>query len=386
MQRSPLLIIFFTVFIDLAGFGIVLPLLPYYAESLGASSLAIGLLSTSYSLMQFLFTPIWGRLSDRYGRRPLILLSLAGSCLGFLVFGLARNLLILFAARMVAGIAGAIIPTTYAYIADITPPEGRAKRMGMVGAAFGLGFILGPAIGGLLAPYGYDKPAFLASAMAGANMIFAYFQLPESLTAEIRGRARQQLMDLRMLLGTLRHPRIGLLLILLFVVTFAFSNMEATFGLLNAHLYGLSARQTGYLFTYIGILLGLVQGIIVGPLVRHMGEKICMSLGTLSMVFGLTLLPFAPNIPSYCGIIAFIAFGNGINHPSISSLLSRHSGVDEQGGIMGIAQSMSSLGRILGPIWGGYSFGSIGVRSPFVSAGLFMGLAFLLTLQNLRRE
>src|SRR5439155_17072463 len=136
---SPLAIIFFTVFIDLVGFGIVLPLLPYYAESLGASSFQVGLLSTSYSLMQFLFTPVWGRLSDRYGRRPLILLSLAGSCLGFLVFGLAHDLLLLFAARMVAGVAGAIIPTTYAYIADVTGPEDRARRMGLVGAAFGLG-------------------------------------------------------------------------------------------------------------------------------------------------------------------------------------------------------------------------------------------------------
>jgi len=386
MPRPHLPIIFLTVFIDLAGFGIVLPLLPYYAESLGASSLAVGLLSTSYSLMQFIFTPIWGRLSDRFGRRPLILLSLAGSSLGFLVFGLSRSLQVLFAARMVAGIAGAIIPTTYAYIADITPPQDRARRMGMVGAAFGLGFILGPAIGGLLAPYGYDKPALFASALAGSNLIFAYFKLPESLNPEIRDMARQRRLHLETFLLALKHPRIGLLLVSLFVVTFAFSNMEATFGLLNAHLYGLSARQTGYLFTYIGIVLGLVQGVVVGRLVRRVGEKVCMSLGTLSMVLGLTLMPFAPDIPAYCGIIALIAIGNGINNPSLSSLLSRYSGADEQGGIMGIAQSMGSLGRILGPIWGGFSFDSIGVRSPFISAGLFMMVAFLLTIRNLRKE
>src|SRR5512144_2767985 len=196
MRRSPLLIIFFTVFIDLVGFGIILPLLPYYAETYGASSLTVGLLSTSYSLMQFLFTPIWGRLSDRYGRRPLILLSLLGSCVGFLVFGLGHSLAVLFLARMIAGVAGAIIPTTNAYIADVTTPENRAKGMGLVGAAFGLGFVLGPAIGGVLSPYGYDKPALFASAMAGMNFVFAYFCLPESLTPEVRRRAQARRMNL----------------------------------------------------------------------------------------------------------------------------------------------------------------------------------------------
>jgi multidrug resistance protein len=364
MKRSPLAIIFITVFIDLVGFGIVLPLLPYYAETYGASALAIGFLSTSYSLMQFIFTPVWGRLSDRFGRRPLILLSLAGSCVGFLIFGLARNLVFLFAGRMVAGIAGAIIPTTNAYIADVTSPENRAKGMGLVGAAFGLGFILGPAIGGLLAPYGYDKPALLASAIAGINLAFAYFKLPESLTDEIRRRASKRRFDLRTLNDALRHPRIGLLLTMYFVVTFAFSNMEATFGLLNEHRYGLSARQTGYLFTFIGLLMSLMQGVLVGRFVKLWGERWCIVLGTFTMIFGLGLLPFAPNMSLYCGIIALLSFGVGINNPSIAALLSRTSHVDEQGGIMGIAQSMASLGRIVGPIWG------VSPLEPSASGGL----------------
>ncbi|PYV38993.1 MAG: hypothetical protein DMG09_10455, partial [Acidobacteria bacterium] len=172
-----------------------------------------------------------------------------GSCLGFLVFGLAGDLLFLFAARTVAGVAGAIIPTTHAYIADVTGPEDRARRMGLVGTAFGLGFTLGPAIGGLLSPFGYGKPALLASAMAGANLVFAYFKLPESLSEETRRQARKRVLSLRTFTEAFMNPRLGILLVLLFVVTFAFSNMEATFGLLNAHLYGLSARQTGYLFT-----------------------------------------------------------------------------------------------------------------------------------------
>jgi multidrug resistance protein len=386
MKRSPLAIIFITVFIDLVGFGIVLPLLPYYAETYGASALAVGLLSTSYSLMQFLFTPVWGRLSDRFGRRPLILLSLSGSCIGFLIFGLARNLVFLFAGRMVAGIAGAIIPTTNAYIADVTTPENRAKGMGLVGAAFGLGFILGPAIGGLLAPYGYDKPALLASAIAGLNLLFAYFRLPESLTDDIRKRASKRRFDLHTLADALRHPRIGLLLTMYFVVVFAFSNMEATFGLLNEHRYGLSARQTGYLFTFIGLLMSLMQGVLVGRFVKLWGERWCIVLGTFTMIFGLGFLPFAPNIALYCAIIALMSFGTGINNPSIAGLLSRCSHVDEQGGIMGIAQSMASLGRIIGPIWGGYAFGAFGFRWPFISAALFMTFAFLLALKGLTHE
>ncbi len=386
MKRSPLAIIFVTVFIDLVGFGIVLPLLPYYAETYGASALLVGLLSTSYSLMQFLFNPVWGRLSDRFGRRPLILLSLGGSCVGFLIFGLARNLAVLFVGRMVAGIAGAIIPTTNAYIADVTTPENRAKGMGLVGAAFGLGFILGPAIGGMLAPYGYDKPALLASAMAGMNWLFAYFRLPESLTEEVRRRSLSRRFDLKTLFDALSHPRIGLLLAIYFMATFAFSNMEATFGLLNEHGYGLTARQTGYLFTYIGILMTVMQGVLVGRIVRRLGEKLCIALGTLTMIFGLSLMPFAPNMTIYCAITGLLAFGTGINNPSLTGLLSRSTASEEQGGIMGMAQSLASLGRILGPAWGGYSFGSFGLKWPFLSAGFLMAVAFVLSLRNLRTE
>jgi MFS family permease len=384
MKRSPLAIIFLTVFIDLVGFGIVLPLLPYYAETYGASSLAIGMLSTSYSLMQFLFTPIWGRLSDRFGRRPMILISLAGSCIGFLIFGVAGTLPALFAGRMVAGIAGAIIPTTQAYIADVTTPEGRAKGMGLIGAAFGLGFILGPAIGGLLAPYGYDKPVLLASALAGLNLIFAYFRLPESLTEAVRSRAQNHRFDLKSLGDALSHEQITPLLAMYLMVIFAFSNMESTFGLLNEHRYGLTATQTGYLFAFIGLLMTVMQGVLVGRLVRRMGEKRLVVLGTFTMIFGLTLMPFTPNIPTYCVVLTLLSIGAGINNPSITALLSKSSNIDEQGGMMGIAQSVASLGRILGPLWGGYTFDAFGIGWPFLTAGMFMALAFLLSLVTLR--
>lgn len=380
MQRSPLAVVFFTVFIDLVGFGIVLPLLPYYAEQYGASPFIVGALSTSYSLMQFVFMPAWGRLSDRHGRRPLILLSLAGSCIGFLIFGLASSLPVLFAGRTVAGIAGAIIPATNAYIADVTPPEQRAKGMAMVGAAFGLGFILGPAIGGLLAPYGYDKPVLLASAMAGANLLFAYFKLPESLSQDNRGRAHPGYFSLKRLTEAMSQPSMALLMVLYFLVIFAFANMEATFGLLNEHRYGLDARRTGYLFAYFGLLMVLVQGVLVGRLVQTLGESALMTAGTLCMIFGLALMPFAPGMLVYCAVIGLLSFGAGINNPSITSLLSRSSGVEEQGGIMGIAQSLASLGRILGPLWGGYTFGEFGEVWPFLSGAILMSSAFVLSL------
>lgn len=386
MQRSPLAIIFFTVFIDLVGFGIVLPLLPYYAEQYGASPFLVGALSTSYSLMQFVFMPVWGRLSDRHGRRPLILLSLAGSCVGFLIFGLASSLPVLFAGRMIAGIAGAIIPTTNAYIADVTTPEQRAKGMGMVGAAFGLGFILGPAIGGLLAPYGYDKPVLLASAMAGANLVFAYFKLPESLSRENRGRVRSGYFSRKRIAEAMARPSMALLMALYFLVIFAFANMEATFGLLNEHRYGLDARRTGYLFAYFGLLMVLVQGMIVGRLVQAFGESILMTAGTFCMIIGLASMPFAPGMPAYCAVIALLSFGAGINNPSITALISRSSGIDEQGGIMGIAQSLASLGRILGPLWGGYTFGEFGEEWPFLSGAILMSFAFILSLVYRRRH
>jgi len=385
MRRSPLAIIFFTVFIDLVGFGIVLPLLPYYAEDYGASPFLVGALSTSYSLMQFIFMPVWGRLSDRHGRRPLILMSLGGSCIGFLIFGLASSLSVLFAGRMIAGIAGAIIPTTNAYIADVTPPEERAKGMGMVGAAFGLGFILGPAIGGLLAPYGYDKPVLLASAMAGANLVFAYFKLPESLSAQSRRRARPGYFRLEQLASAVSRPSVALLMSLYFLVIFAFANMEATFGLLNEHRYGLDARRTGYLFAYFGLLMVLVQGVLVGRLVRAFGERTLMAAGTFCMIFGLALMPFAPGMPVYCAVIALLSFGAGINNPSVTALLSRSSGVEEQGGIMGVAQSLASLGRILGPLWGGYTFGKFGEEWPFLTGAMIMSLAFILSIVHCAR-
>ena len=222
---SPLVIIFLTVFIDLLGFGIIIPLLPFYAESYGASAFMVGLLGTSFSLMQFVFSPVWGRISDRIGRRPIILLGLAGSCASYLVLALAQSLAVIFVARIIGGIAGANIPTAQAYIADVTTPENRAKGMGLVGAAFGLGFIFGPALGGVLSHFGPAAPMWCASALCGANLLAAYFLLPESRHAN---PDRATLGRLEALRRATRDRRLMLLLALYFIVTAAFSGFEAT--------------------------------------------------------------------------------------------------------------------------------------------------------------
>src|SRR5688572_20555634 len=227
---SPLVIIFVTVFIDLLGFGIIIPLLPFYAESFGASAFMIGLLATSFSLMQFLFSPIWGRWSDRIGRKPIILVGLMGSCLSYLGLALASSLTFLFLARIVGGIAGANIPTAQAYIADVTTPQNRAKGMGMVGAAFGLGFIFGPAIGGVLTRFGPQTPMWFASALCLANFIAAWFLLPESRPADATSKNLGRMEAFR---HAAKNPTLLILLSLFFLVTLAFSGFESTFAIFS---------------------------------------------------------------------------------------------------------------------------------------------------------
>ncbi|OGG45514.1 MAG: hypothetical protein A3F84_22745 [Candidatus Handelsmanbacteria bacterium RIFCSPLOWO2_12_FULL_64_10] len=389
MKGSPLVVLFLTVFIDLLGFGIVLPLLPYYAEGFGAGPLAVTLLSSSYSLMQFLFAPVWGRLSDRVGRRPILVLSLAGSALSYLLFGLAGSLAALFATRLLAGVCAANISTAQAYIADVTTPETRAKGMGMIGAAFGLGFIFGPAVGGALSRYGYAVPAFFAAGLSLAALALALFRLPESLRRRIDnpGGAARGGFDLGRLWAALVHPRMGLLLLIFFCSVFAFANLEATFALFveRAARFGYTARETGYLFAYMGVLMSLMQGGLVGRLARRFGERRLVAAGTLMLAAGLGVVPLAPGLGGLMGALALLAFGVGMNTPSLSSLISRSAGADEQGGVLGVSQSMSSLARILGPAWGGFAFEQFGPASPYFTTAGLMGATFLVSLMLCRQ-
>jgi DHA1 family tetracycline resistance protein-like MFS transporter len=385
VNRTPsLVIVFVTVFIDLLGFGIIIPLLPFYAETFGAHALTVALLSTSFSLMQFIFAPIWGRLSDRVGRRPIILFGLLGSCLSYLAFGMASTLTTLFAARIFAGIAGANIPTAQAVIADITTPENRAKGMGMVGAAFGLGFIFGPAIGGFLSRYGYSTPAFFASAISLANFTAAWFLLPESLKPELRARERVGRIDA--LKKALERPHLPLLLVIGFLVTASFSGFESTFALFAERVYAFRPESIGYVFAFIGIVLVIVQGFLVGRTVKRLGEHHIVPISLAIVAIGLLMVPATHSIPAMLVANGVLAIGMGFNNPSLLSLISRYTAAEDQGGVLGLTQSLSSLGRIIGPVWGGFAFDHLGIGMPYVSSAGVMALAALLAVAALWRS
>jgi multidrug resistance protein len=378
---SPLVIIFVTVFIDLLGFGIIIPLLPFYAESFGASALEVGLLGTSFSLMQFLFSPIWGRWSDRIGRKPIILVGLLGSCASYVTMALATSLWLLFVARIVGGIAGANIPTTQAYIADVTTPENRAKGMGMVGAAFGLGFIFGPALGGLLSRVSPETPMWFAAALCLANFIAAWFLLPESRAANADTKTLGRLDAFR---HAMRQPTLLLILGLYFIVTMAFAGFEATFALFAEARFGYTATSIGFLFTFIGVVLATIQGGLVGPVVKQIGERTLIPLAILAIAISIGTIAFVWSVPTLLMSLFLLAVGMGFNNPSLSSMVSKLSSEDDQGGNLGLASSLSSLGRVVGPVWGGYMYDAFGMTTPYLSAAVLMFIAFLISFAGLR--
>lgn len=379
---SPLVIIFVTVFIDLLGFGIIIPLLPFYAESFGASAFTIGLLGTSFSLMQFLFSPIWGRWSDKIGRKPIILVGLLGSCLSYLALALATSLPLIFVARIIGGIAGANIPTAQAYIADVTTPENRAKGMGMVGAAFGLGFIFGPAIGGLLSRFGPEAPMWFASALCLGNFIAAWFLLPESrrVTQETRTLGRMDAFK-----HALTKPVLVLLLSLYFIVTMAFSSFEATFALFSEARFGFTSTSIGFLFAFIGLVLATIQGVLVHKVVKRVGEARLVPAAIFCIALGIGLVPFVWSVPTLLVALFVLAVGMGFNNPSLSSMVSRVADADDQGGVLGLASSLASLGRVVGPALGGLLYDAYGMTTPYLSASALMFVAFAMAFAGLSR-
>jgi multidrug resistance protein len=382
---SPLAIIFLTVFIDLLGFGIIIPLLPFYAERFGGSAQTVAMLSASFSLMQFIFMPIWGRLSDRVGRRPILLLGLFGSFGSYLVFGLAGSLPLLFVSRIFAGIAGATVSTAQAYIADITTPENRAKGMGLVGAAFGLGFIFGPAIGGVLSRWGHMAPPLFASALALVNFAAAWFLLSESRPAHIPATARVSTSRLDALRKALTRPTLPALMLIYFTVVAAFSGFETTFALFAERRFRFNEETIGYLFAYVGIVLSFVQGGLVGRLVRRFGERRLVPVGILCQATGLASIAFSRSVPALFVANGILAFGMGLNSPALTSLISRASDPEDQGGILGLSQGLASLARILGPAWSGFLFDRWGMTSPYLSSAALMVAAFAVSIGGLHQ-
>lgn len=355
MNRSPLLVIFITVFIDLVGFGIVIPVLPFYVEGtkFGASPRAVGLLFASYSVMQLIFTPILGRLSDKHGRRPVLFFSLLGTSLGFFILGFATTLWMLFAGRIIDGITGGNISTAQAYIADVTTEENRAKGMGLIGAAFGLGFIFGPAIGGILSRWGTHVPFMFAGALALANAVLLYFVLPETVTPDHPARVSAATGRWSQLIRALGQSRLAFVLGIYFLFVTAFSVMTSSFGLFTLYRFGFDAHDTGWIFAFVGVVGAIVQGGLIGRLVKTFGEMPLVIAGALMFTASLFVIPLTgPHTGTLAllGVGAAFAIGNGLATPSLTSLASKSASAGEQGGVLGVTQSVASLARVVGPL------------------------------------
>ena len=369
-----LFVVYFTVFIDLLGFGIILPSLPFFAERFGATGTWVGAIVTAYSAAQFLGAPLLGRLSDRVGRRPVLLMSLVGSAVSLTLSGLADGLWLLLGARALAGLFGGSISTAQACVADLTTPEERGRAMGMLGASIGLGFVFGPALGALLGRSGFGAAAFTAAGLAATNAILAYFVLPETRTAEGRRTGRP---GLAVALNALTSRGLGGLLLATFLTTFGFVAMEATFALLGERRFALTARGLGLVFTFAGVVMVIVQGGLVGRLSRRFGERRVAVAGALLMAVGLVLLPFVWQIGGALVALGVLSAGQGLSSPMLSTLLSRSSGSGEQGSTLGLGQAFSAAARAVGPLVAGLLFDFAPWQPYVVSAILCVAAAGL---------
>ena len=380
MKRTPLTIIFLIVFIDLLGFGVVIPIIPSYAEhGFAASDFTIGLLVASFSFAQLLFTPLWGRLSDRYGRKPILLIGLVMTVVSYIMFGMAESMTVLFVSRLLGGIGGANISAAQAYIADVTRPEERAKGMGMIGAAFGLGFVFGPIIGGLLVGYGYSVPGYAAAVLSAIALVTAMIALPESLHRnEQHDGGRTAAFTFAMLLEALKRPYVGALLLLFFLITFGYANIYATFPMISTRKFGMTDREVGYLFGFMGIVGAFTQGYLIRVLGPRIEERKLFLWGSMLTAIGLFLLPFSISTFTLLAILAVLSLGTGLVTPSCLGMISRYADPAQQGGVLGINQALGALGRVLGPIWGAFVFDAAGMSWPFITGGIVLTVVALL--------
>jgi MFS family permease len=394
VNRSPLVVVFLVVLIDLLGFGIVLPLLPRYGTHFKAGALTLGLLMASFSAMQFLFAPLWGRLSDRIGRRPVLLVGLLGSTVFYFLFAQVTQwgnagpilglspLFWLFVTRIGAGISGATIATAQAYIADVTSPAERGKGMALIGAAFGVGFTFGPLLGAAFASSSSEAPpsaapGYVASALSAMALIVGCLRLPESLRRGEEAVPVRRVWSWSLLQQALARPVLGSLLWAIFLTTFAFAQFESTLAMLTHHR-GLSDRSNFFVFAYIGLILTLAQGGLVRALITRLGEFWLGLSGVAVMVLGLALLAFASpsaTLTSLAMVLPVAVVGFAATTPSLQGLLSLSAGVDEQGEILGLGQSMSALARILGPAVA-FPLQSWSIPLPYWTGALLMLAAF----------
>lgn len=394
IKNKPLIVIFLTVFIDLIGFGIIIPLSPYLARDFGADAFQVGLLMTVYSGAQFLFSPMWGQLSDRWGRRPIILMSLVGAGLSHFLFAFSTSYEMLFLARLLAGIFGANISTAMAYIADITDEKDRSKNMGLVGAAFGLGFVLGPALGaffghigqglGAQPPFGSSFAAVVAGIICLMNALFAWKTLEESLTS---ARPIQKVRKSRFaqMKSHLVYPVVGQLQLIYFLAAFAMAHMEASLFLLVQDVFGWSLTKAGLGFAYVGVVMVFTQGYLIRKFLPRIGERRMLIAGIIMQGLGFAGIAGSGEVWQMGAAVTFLGLGTGFINPSLSGSISLLTSKSEQGSVMGVNQSLSALGRIVGPIAGGWLYRDVSHQSPFWAASLVAGLSLIIGFSIFRR-
>ncbi len=381
--RNTMLIVFLTVFIDMLGVGILIPVSPFLVQQFRNDALTVGLLSVSYSIFQFLAGPALGVISDRYGRRPILLLSLLGTAIGYFVFGLAASLPILFLSRMLDGITGGNISTAQAAIADISKPEDRSRNFGMIGAAFGLGFIIGPALGGLLSQISLQTPAFFAGSLALLNVIAGYFILPETLPANSRTHGPITLAAINpfaSLTRALSLPSIAPLLVATFAFNFAFAGLQSNFSLFTFARFTWGPGQNAALFAFLGVVGVIMQGFLVRKMIPKFGDRKLAVVGLMIQTVMYGLMAFAPQAWMLYPIAGMVSVGSAITTPTLTGMVSNGVSYREQGMILGVVASVNSLTRIFGPLWAGAAFDYINPGAPYWTGAIWIALALVITI------
>jgi multidrug resistance protein len=387
--RRRLALAFVIVFLDLLGASVLIPVVPYIVREYRTDATTVGLLSLSYSAAQFFAAPILGTLSDRYGRRPVLLASILGSAAGYFLFGLARTLELLFIARILDGLTGGNISAAQAYIADVSAPQDRAKNFGLIGAAFGLGFIMGPAFGGVLSHISLQAPAYGAGILTLATFALAVFFLPESLPEERRKQGPARLRDLdtfRQIAGPLRRAELRPLLLAGFTFSFAMSGMQSNFAVFTMHRFGLSPAANAVIFMWIGATAAITQGLLVRKAMPRWGERRLATGGLGLSICGFLLIAFTPRLWLVYPAAAVVALGTGLAGPALTGLVSRRVAPNEQGHILGVNMSLGSLARVFGPLWAGAMFDLASTGAPYWSGALWLAAGAVLLGAGARGE
>jgi DHA1 family tetracycline resistance protein-like MFS transporter len=390
MKKSPLASILSIVFIDLIGFGMIIPILPLYAQRFQATEWQIGILLASYSFMQFLASPVLGWFSDRFGRKPVLLCSLVGSAVGYLLMANAASLAILFVARILAGVAGASVGTASAYIADITPPEDRSKRIGLIGAAFGIGFVLGPAIGGILSHFSVIAPFWFAAILATLNAILMWIVL---LEPERHATRQKGPLNLRNIFEQAGSWRLGVITVAYFIAIAGFAIVTVIYPQVSNRRFELNQSQISYIFVMMGLIGAAIQGGGIGRLAKRFGDVNLAITGFALMAASMMLMPFASSVPIFLVFSAGLAIGNSLSQPTVNAMASKGASAALQGRVLGVVQSAGSLGRVFGPVIAGFLLTSDHTRptaqygnTPFLVGGVIMAFAFGLATTLRRSE